>query len=261
MSAPAATVHRPRGLAVAAVIVRRDLIRFVRQPARIVAAVGTPCVLWLFMASGFADALQPRHLADVSFAAFLLPGMMTLVAVFAAIFSSIAVIEDRNEGWLNTVIVSPAPRWSIAAGMIAGGSLLAWAQAAVLLALAPLLGMTLSVGACIEALAGLALTCCAMTAVGLIFAWRIETTGGFHAVMNLLFMPLWMLSGAMFPVQGAASWLARITAVNPLTWCTEAIRGPLLGRDATGSLLAAAAFALATLALATWTVARGGGRN
>lgn len=265
------TTRQPRGWLVAAVMARRELIRFARQPARVAGAIGTPCVLWLFMAGGFARALRPnlsldpsdeptRHLSDVGYAAFLLPGIMTLVVVFGAIFSSLSVIEDRNEGWLHAALVSPAPRWSIAVGRIAGGAIVAWGQAALLLALAPLLGIRLTIPSVVLALAGLAVTGVAMTAIGLAFAWRTETSGGFHAVMNLIFMPLWLLSGSMFPVAGAASWLGGLTALNPLTWCTQSIRGPLLGAASWGALAGACAFAAAALAVAVWVVAAPGKR-
>ncbi len=247
---------RPNGLLIAAVILRRELIRFSRQPARIVAAIGTPCVLWLFLAAGFADSLRPQHLEDASYGAFLLPGMMTLVAVFAAIFSSISVIEDRNEGWLWGVLASPAPRWSIALGRIAGGSFVAWTQAALLIAISPALGIHLSMASAGVALAALAATSIAATAVGLAFAWRIETTGGFHAVMNLVFMPLWLLSGAIFPVQGSTPWLARLMVMNPLAWCTEAIRSALLSRPHPGALCASVGAAGAAVIVALWVMSR-----
>ncbi len=243
------------GVIVSAVILRRELIRFVRQPARVVAAIGTPSLLWLFMASGFAEALRPERLGDVSYAGYLLPGMMTLVAVFAAIFSSISIIEDRHEGWLQAVLVSPAPRWAVALGKVAGGSVVAWAQAALLLAAAPLIDIHLTVGTTLEVLVALAVTSFAMTAVGVAFAWRIETTGGFHAFMNLLFMPLWLLSGSIFPVHGAAAWLGGLISINPLTWCTHSIRGPMLGEASGRYLAAAAVLAAVAMASATWILA------
>ncbi len=245
-----------RGLVVATVLFRRELVRFVRQPMRLVAAVGTPCVLWLFLAGGFAEALRPQHLGEGSYASFLLPGMMTLVAVFAAIFSSMSIIEDRNDGWLAAVLVSPVPRWAIALGRITGAAVVAWAQGAVLLLLAPLLDVSLSISSVLATLTGLAVTSLGMTAVGMAFAWRTETSAGFHAVMNLVFAPLWLLSGSIFPVQGAAPWLARVIGLNPVTWCTQSIRGPLAGTPWTTSLIAAALFAGAALLTTIWIVAR-----
>jgi ABC-2 type transport system permease protein len=247
---------RARGLVVAAVLMRRELVHFVRQPMRIVAAVGTACVLWVFLGAGFAEALQPRHLGQGSYASFLLPGMMSLVAVFAAVFSGISIIEDRNDGWLAAVLVAPVPRWAIATGRIAGAALVAWAQAAVLLPLALLLRVHLTVGTASAALLGLAVMSLGMTALGVAFAWRTETSAGFHGVMNLVFAPLWLLSGSIFPVQGAAPWLAVVTRLNPLTWCTEAIRGPMAGTPWAWPLLAAAAFAAAAVLVAIWIVGR-----
>lgn len=247
--------ERVRIPVVVAVMARRELIRFVRQPARIAGAIGTPCLLWVFMAGGFAEAFRPEHLGgDVGYAAFLLPGMMTLVAVFGATFSSLALIEDRNEGWLYAALVSPAPSWSIALGRIAGGAIVTWAQSAVLLALAIPLGIHVGLTAALLSLAALAVTSVGVTGLGLAFAWRTETAGGFHAVMNLVFVPMWLLSGALFPVAGAASWLAWVTAVNPLTWCTQAVRGPLLGNVAPWPLAASSLFALAAVSAAIGVV-------
>jgi ABC-2 type transport system permease protein len=248
---------RVSGMAVALMLTRRELIRFVRQPARIAAAIGTPALLWLLMGSGFADALKPDALGDdIRYAAFLLPGMMTLVAVFAAIFSSISSIEDRQQGWLQAVLVAPAPRWSIALGRVLGGATVAFAQAAVLLPAAPLLGLSLGPVEVVAVLIALAVTSIAMAAVGAAFAWVCQSTASFHAVMNLLFMPMWLLSGAFFPPDAAATWLRWIVAVNPLSWCTEAIRGPMLGEPWAMSLLLAGAFALVALALATRVITR-----
>lgn len=242
------------GWLVTLVIARRELILFTRQPARIAAAIGTPCLFWLFMASGFAQSLKPEHLGDTSYGTYLLPGMMTLVAVFAAIFSSISIIEDRREGWLQAVLVSPAPRWSIALGKILGGTVVAWTQAALLLAAAPLLDIQLSFTVIVLSLIGVGVTSFAMTAVGVAFAWRTETTAAFHAIMNLVFMPAWLLSGSLFPPTGSSAWLGWLVKLNPLSWCTQSIRGPLMGSTSIIPLLAAIAFAGAALAVATWIV-------
>ena len=99
-------------------------------------------------------------------------------------------------------------------------------------------------------------TCFAMTAMGLAFAWRSETTSGFHAVMNLLFMPMWMLSGAFFPAQGSAGWMSVIMSLNPLAWCTQAIRQPMLGAGAAFPLALSMLFAVVMMAIATIIISR-----
>lgn len=232
------------------IIARRELVRYTRQPSRIVAAVGTPALIWLFLASGFADAIQPQHLGDESYSLYLLPGMITLVAVFASIFASIAIIEDRTGGWLQTVLVSPAPRWTIALGRILGGSIVASVQAILLLAAIPFIASNVTViGVLLSALA-IDITSFAVTALGLVFAWRCESTAGFHGVMNLVLMPMWLLSGAFFPLEGAAGWMRWLMMINPLTWCTEAIRAPLLGSETWTAVIGAVIFAAVMLAAA-----------
>jgi len=239
----ASTASSPAlGVRVTWVILRRELVRFLRQPARIGAAIGTPVILWLFMSSGFAGSFgrggngiiengaAPSAVRDAmgeNYTLFLLPGMMTLIAMFTAIFASISIIEDRQEGWLQSVLVSPAPRWSIAAGKMLGGAAIAFAQSILLLLALPIIGEWpgwLAVGA---TAAALAVTCIAMTGVGVAFAWVSESSQGFHAVMNLVLMPLWLLSGAFFSTASAAGWLAVVMYLNPLRWATEAIRRPI----------------------------------
>lgn len=244
------------GLTVAMVLCRRELIRFTRQPMRIAAAIGTPALLWIFMASGFARSIRPEQLGDINYPAFLLPGVMTLVAVFAAIFSSISIIEDRRDGWLQSVLVSPSPRWAIALGKIVGGALVAWIQAAVLILTIPLLGIEVPLANILLTLFALGLTCFAMTALGIAFAWCSETTAGFHAVMNLLFLPMWMLSGAFFPAQGTAGWMGILMQFNPLTWCTQSIRNPILDQGAAFPIMLSILFAGAMMAIATFIIAR-----
>ena len=241
-------------IAVTAVIVRRELVRFRRQPARVAAAIITPCMLWLFIAGGFGDTFKPLG-EEADYAAFLMPGMMTLVAVFASIFSSISVIEDRNEGWLQAVLVSPAPRSAIALGKTIGGAKVAFFQAVVLLAALPFVKINTTFGGVIVSVIALALTCMAMSAMGLAFAWRCRTSAAFHAVMNLVFMPMWLLSGAFFARDTASGWLKAIMTANPLTWCTEAIREPLVGDFTPLPLIITAAFAIAMFAITTMIVA------
>ena len=243
-------------LTVIGVLWRREMVRLIRQPVRVAAVLGTAGMIWIVLGSGFADSFSIGQKNDLSYSAFLLPGVLTLAAMFTAIFSSISVIEDRNGGWLQSVLISPGPRWSLAIGQCAGGATVAFVQSAILL---PALAMTeLRPGPMGVALAllSLALTSIALSAVGLLFAWRCETSAGYHAVMNLVFLPMWALSGSMFPTQGAATWLAWLMKFNPLTWCTNAVRGALTGNAAWFWIGLAAVFAAIMIALATAIVAR-----
>ena len=133
---------------------------------------------------------------------------------------------------------------------------MAWIQGAVLALAIPMLGIDVSFGNVVLSLIALGVTSFAMTALGIAFAWRCETTSSFHAVMNLLFLPMWMLSGAFFPSSGTTGWMRVIMDLNPLTWCTRSIRDPLLGERAIFALVVSVVFAVVMMGIATYVIAR-----
>ncbi len=229
---------------VAMAIVRRDVLGMVRQPIRLAAALGTPVLLWLFLASGFSRVVAGGEgEGAIGYPGFVLPGVMTLVAVFSTIFASINLIDERNTGWLRAVLISPSPRWSIAMGKLMGGAVIGWGQAVLLLPAVWVIGPTPPWWGVLVSVAVLFLTCLAVAGLGLNFAWRAESTASFHAVMNLVFLPMWLLSGAIIPFETAAGWFAAVMWINPLTWCTHAIRAPLLGEFPLMAVVGTIAFA------------------
>jgi ABC-2 type transport system permease protein len=224
---------------------RRELTRFFRQPSRIAGAVATPLIFWLLIGSGLSGSFRlPGGPADVDYLEYFFPGTIVLVLLFAAIFSNISVIEDRREGFLQGVLVAPVGRASIVAGKVLGGSTLAWLQGIVFLALAPAAGIRLTVPSVLAAAGVLALLAVALSALGFAFAWKLDSVQGFHAIMNVVLMPMWLLSGAFFPVSGAPGWLAALMRLNPLTYGIAALRhafyGAALGEGMPGSALSLA---------------------
>lgn len=222
-------------LAATWVLTRRELVRYARQPSRIAASLGTSLLIWIFLGSGFAAsftspaASAATHDGAGSYALHLLPGMLALTVVFSSVFGSISLIDDRNEGFLQSVLVSPTPRWALVASKLLGGSLLALGQAVLLLPGIYLFGARPGVFALIEAVAALACTSLGVTALGLALAWRINSVQGFHGVMNLVLMPMWLLAGTLFPIQGASGWLRPLMLADPLTWPSEALRHAVTG--------------------------------
>jgi ABC-2 type transport system permease protein len=217
------------GLA-AATLWRRELTRFFRQPSRIAGAVGTPLIFWLLLGSGLSGSFRlPGGPAGLSYFQYFFPGTIVLVLLFAAIFSNISVIEDRHQGFLQGVLVAPVSRSTIVAGKVLGGATLAWIQGVVFLALAPLSGVHLTVVSALEAAGILAVLALSLTALGFAFAWKLDSVQGFHAIMNVVLMPMWLLSGAFFPVSGAPFWLGALMRLNPLTYGVAALRGVLYG--------------------------------
>jgi len=206
---------------------RRELQRFFRQPSRVAGAIGTPLVFWLFMGSGLAGSFRLPGASGVSYLQFFFPGTIALVLLFAAIFSTISVIEDRHEGFLQGVLVAPVGRGAIVAGKVLGGATLAWLQGMVFLLLAPLAGLPLTLASFLAAAGVLALLAVGLTAIGFGFAWKVDSVQGFHAVMNVVLLPMWLLSGSFFPLSGAPHWLGLLMRINPLTYGIAALRGSL----------------------------------
>ena len=250
------------GMSAAAMLVHRELRRFIRQPVRIAAAVLTPLLLWALLGAGFAAEPPggmpdgPNAAYEAGYAAFMLPGMLSLVTVFASVFASISLIEDRNEGWLRSVLVSPAPRWSIAVGKAVGGALTAWFQALLFLPFGLFIDARITLLSLLAAAASLLLVATAVSALSLIFAWRSATSASFHSVMNLVLMPMWLLSGALFPAAGAAGWMNTVMQINPLAWMTTLVREALIGEVTPLPLLISAVWTAFFIAAATITVAK-----
>ena len=212
---------------------QREIVRFYRQRSRIVGALATPVLFWLLLGSGFADSFRPGGAGDIGYAEYFYPGTMILVVLFTAIFSTISVIEDRKEGFLQAVLVAPVARSTVVLGKILGGTTLALGQALLLLAAAPFLGLQLGPVDLLLIVAILFVVAFALTTLGFLIAWKMDSTQGFHAIMNLVLIPMWLLSGAFFPAAGASGWLRAVMFLNPLTYGVAALRRCLYDGTAT----------------------------
>ena len=215
---------------------RREIVRFVRQRSRVGGALVQPLLFWVLLGSGFRASFRvPRAPTGMSYAEYFYPGIIALVLLFTAIFSTISTVQDRNEGFLQGVLVAPAPRSSIVLGQALGGTTLALVEGLLLLLLAPLAGIPLTVQSVVLSLAVMALLSFGMTSLGLSIAWRMESVQGFHAIMNLFLMPLWLLSGAIFPAGGAPVWLEWVMRVNPMTYGVAALRRSMYWGSSAGA--------------------------
>ena len=240
-------------------LTKRELIRQTRQPSRIVASIATPLLFWLFIVGGFSRSIGRVAQSDATIGAYTIPGMASLTVMFASIFAAISLIQDRQDGVLRAALVSPAPRWSIALSKIGAGSILAILQAFVILLTLPFLGVSITPMGILGAIAGLACISIALIGLGLALAWMVDSSQGFHGVMNALLMPMWLTSGAIFPVENAAGWLRVIALINPLTWAHSAMRlslGMDTGLDPTRSWVISIGFAIAGTAFAVFAISR-----
>jgi ABC-2 type transport system permease protein len=211
---------------------QRELVRFWRQKGRVLGVVASPLLFWLLIGFG-SGKLE-----------FFFAGTLVLTVMFSAIFSTISIIEDRREGFLLSMLVSPASRTSIALGKILGAATLAWIQGLIFLLFAPVAGVYPSAGRLVPLASVVFLISFALTALGFLIAWKMDSTQGFHAVMNLFLVPMWMVSGSLFSMNeahGAIRWIMR---VNPLTYSISLLRRTLTPGLSDGSPGLAASFAV-----------------
>lgn len=227
---------------------KREMVRFFRQKNRVVSALVTPVLLWVGLGAGLDSRFQSGGVLNdmqgtaqsttaglsggVGYMAYFFPGTLSMILLFTAVFSTISVIEDRREGFLQGVLVAPIPRLSIVLGKVFGGASIAMIQALVFMLLWPLVGSFPGFGAVLAAAGVLVLLAVSMTAMGLCIAWPMDSTSAFHAVMMLVLMPMWFLSGAVFPVSTAMPWLRILMWANPLTYGQSVLARAMLGHDA-----------------------------
>src|SRR5277367_5888029 len=183
---------------------QREIVRFIRQPIRVMSAIATPLVFWLLLGAGLQASFKPSGMpAGIDYVQYFYPGVIVLMLLFTAIFATASTVDDRRQGFLQGVLVAPISRATIVLAM----------------------------------------------------AWRTESTQGFHAFMNMLLLPIWMLSGAVFPVAGAPGWFQWTTRLNPLTYAVDALRQGLYlaepaSSGATMPMASAVAVAIAFAAFA-----------
>ncbi len=213
----------------------REIVRFYRQRARVVGVIASPLLFWIVIGSGFGSSFRSGPSAgQQNYLDYFYPGVLVMIVLFTAIFTMMSVIEDRNEGFLLSVMVAPVPRAAIVLGKVLGGTTLAAVQGMVFLVFSPFVGIHMTVGSFGLIALTIFLVSFALTALGFAIAWPLDSTQAFHAIINLFLIPLWLLSGAMFPLSKASAWIRWLMYANPLTYGVEALRA-LMYPDAPSS--------------------------
>jgi ABC-2 type transport system permease protein len=179
----------------------REVVRFYRQRARVVGVIASPLLFWIVIGSGFGTSFRSGQAAGQQhYLNYFYPGTLVMIVLFTAIFTMMSVIEDRNEGFLLSVLVAPVPRAAIVLGKVLGGTTLATAQGLIFLVFAPLVGVHFTLASFGLIVLTVFLVSFALTALGFAIAWPMDSTQAFHAIINLFLIPLWLLSGALFPL-------------------------------------------------------------
>ncbi len=234
----------------------REVVRFYRQTTRVVGVLASPLVFWLVIGSGFGTSFRSgggpgqQHYLD-----YFYPGALIMIVLFTSIFTMMSVIEDRKEGFLLSVLVAPVPRSAIVLGKVLGGTTLSALQGMIFLIFAPFAGVHLDPVRVLLVALVVFLISFALTALGFAIAWPMDSSQAFHGIVNLFLIPLWLLSGALFPLSGASGWIRAIMYVNPLTYGVEALRALLYPGAETSFPLSSAMATLVLFSLVMFALA------
>jgi len=246
----------------------RDVLRYRRDRARLISSLGQPLLFLVVFGSGLTASLGAgltRELGDVSYVRFLFPGIVAMAVLFTAVFSAISIVWDREFGFLREVLVAPVSRAAVVVGKGFGGSTVAMCQGAILLILAPILGVSLNPLLVLKLLGLMFLTAFALTSMGILIAARLQSMEAFQMIMNFLILPMFFLSGAFFPLRGLPAWMSVVTRLDPVAYGVDPMRRLLLGADLAPGImignhhlgtvedaLILAAFASLMMVLAVW---------
>ncbi len=208
------------------VIVFREFKRFFRQRGRLVVTLIRPLIWLVIVGSGFTKLIDVK--SGPQYIQFILPGIVGMTVLFSSIFSTMSVVWDREFGFLREMLVSPVPRIAIVFGKLISGTALSAFQATALLFLAPALGLSLSVEGFIVSVLLICLVAVAITSFGLFVASFLTSLEGFNVIMNFIVLPMFFLSGALYPVDALPWALRAVTFINPLSYGIDSFKHILL---------------------------------
>ncbi len=205
------------------VVWRRELIRFSRDRLRILTSLIQP-FLFLFVLGTGISSLASAGTHGVDFKTFIYPGVLCMAVMFTAMFSAASIVWDREFGFLREMMVAPVRRSSIVLGKCLGGATVAAFQGLIVIAISPLVDVPYDLGLILELFALALLLAFSITAFGVMFAARINQMQSFMALMQMVIMPMFFISGALFSVASLPSWLAILNRLDPLTYAVEPMR-------------------------------------
>lgn len=220
----------------------RDMLRFRRDKARLVASLAQPLLYLLIFGTGLSSALSGAGGAsggfggsapaggagELSYTQFIFPGIIGMAVLFSAIFGAMSIVWDREFGFLKEVLVAPIDRSAVAIGKALGGATQAMVQGLVLLVLAPLIGIDLSLRMVLALIPLTFVLAFSLSSLGVAIASRMKSMQGFQMIMTFLMMPMFFLSGALFPLQGLPTWMNVLTRLDPAAYGMDPLRRVVL---------------------------------
>jgi ABC-2 type transport system permease protein len=231
-AAPTRVDTRTASLRAVYIIWYRDILRFWRDRMRVVASLAQPLLFLVVFGSGLSSALGRGSTfggaGGLSYIQFVFPGIIGMSILFTAIFGAMSIVWDREFGFLKEVLVAPIDRWAVAVGKALGGTTQAMIQGLILLVLAPFVGVHLNVTTVLELIPLAAILAFGLSSLGVAIASMMKSLQGFQVVMNFLMMPMFFLSGALFPLTGLPGWLTWVTHLDPAAYGIDPLRRVVL---------------------------------
>jgi len=232
----------------------RDVRRFLRDRPRMIGSLVQPTLFLLILGNGLGHGMFRGFKAGdgEGYMAFIFPGIVAMTILFTSAFSAISIIWD---------LVAPVSRWAVTVGKVMGGATVAMCQGCIMLLLAPVAGVSLGPLTVILLLPLMFLVAFAMTAMGIAAAARMRSMQGFTVIMNFVVLPIFFLSGAMFPLDGLPGWMNLLVHLDPLTYGVDLLRGVVIGatdRPAWMNLVVLGGFGTGMLGLAVFAFNREG---
>jgi len=205
------------------VVWQREMIRFGRDRLRVITSLIQP-VLFLFVLGSGLSTITTGSIGNLNLRTFMFPGALSMAVLFTAMFSAASIVWDREFGFLREMLVAPISRWSIVLGKCLGGATNATLQGVIILAMAGIVGVPYSLTLFLTVFGELLLLALTLTAFGVMMAARITQIQSFMALQQMLLMPLFFLSGALFPLSNLPIWLQFMTRIDPITYAVDPVR-------------------------------------
>jgi ABC-2 type transport system permease protein len=205
------------------IVWQRDLIRFWQDRTRMVASLVQPA-LFLFVLGTGLSRLTSGSFGGISLKTFMFPGIVAMSTLFTALFSAGSIVWDREFGFMREMLVAPVSRSAIVLGKCFGGATVATLQGLVILCLAGAVGVPYSPTLMLELIGSMLILSFALTALGVAAAARMRNIQSFFGLMQVVVMPMFFLSGALYPLNSLPGWLRALTRIDPITYAVDPMR-------------------------------------
>ena len=206
------------------VVWKRELIRFLRSRVRIITSLAQPVLFLFVLGTGLSPIIRTGAGVHVDFRTFMFPGVIAMTVLFTAIFSAVSIVWDREFGFLREMLVAPVRRGALVVGKCAGGATVATLQGVIMLALAGLVHVPYSPVLLVTLVGEMAIAAFILTGLGVLVASRMQQVESFQVVMQLFVLPMFFLSGSVFPLSRLPRWLTALTKIDPLSYAVDPMR-------------------------------------